>query len=417
MDCQWLFGHAGLFIEKQIDIMELIPYEQFTINGNILKKLNEYYVSKKINEYYTQNGQLPDSGTVETFTMPEKLMDRYKKHFYAEYYRKEVEFEKEYGPSEMIETSFDFSATEDGDSTIFGTTRSGENGVEDDYQYKYWSVIVERPGAGDYMVGMFTSLKDATISLNSIRKYNIYVYHRKSNYQYDGLMRTIKSNATYGYEPVPLDNAFHVCPVYMGMDISSYSPWVNGKYISYETQMEDKEYFGVVKDYTPQKGGVISGYVYTLNPRMTISISGLTDEITAIINIDSHNIDGYAKVTFEIDENGNVLANGNSSGITKISDSLFTYLVTKERIVNTLGLSKIDSWAEYISNPNHCSVQVWVGGSIYDKNGNELGNMLSNDNGRGCVMCRNGLVNTIVLTVPPYGEYVDNGFDFNVIDD
>ena len=46
-----LFGYDGLFIKKQIDIMNLIPYELFEINPKTaLKRLKKHYTNRKIKE-------------------------------------------------------------------------------------------------------------------------------------------------------------------------------------------------------------------------------------------------------------------------------------------------------------------------------------------------------------------------------
>ena len=83
MDCQLLFGHDGLFIEKQIDIMNLIPYELFEINPKTLKCLKEHYTNRKIKEYFNTHGELPNSGTIKTYNIPPQLMEEYKQYYYA----------------------------------------------------------------------------------------------------------------------------------------------------------------------------------------------------------------------------------------------------------------------------------------------------------------------------------------------
>ena len=70
--------------------MALISYDNFNIDSQILRKLEEGYTSRKIKEYYKQHGAMPDSGVVETFTIPSNLMEEYKQFFYAKEYEKEL---------------------------------------------------------------------------------------------------------------------------------------------------------------------------------------------------------------------------------------------------------------------------------------------------------------------------------------
>lgn len=151
---------------KQIDIMELIPYEQFTINPSSLERLTEHYVRDEIKKYFKENGTLPSKEIVDTFTLPADKLERYKKHYYAEYYRKELEFEEKYGPSEMIETTFEFSTIEDSGTTILGTTRSGVSSGNEEYQYEYWTIVTLDNGF--HTVRTFTTLNGVTIRLNTI---------------------------------------------------------------------------------------------------------------------------------------------------------------------------------------------------------------------------------------------------------
>ena len=345
----------------------------------------------------------------------EDKLERYKKHYYAEYYRKELEFEEKYGPSEMIETTFEFSSVDENNSQILGKSKSlilgnGSSGDNENYLYEYWVIII--PFSAEYMVGMFTSLNDVTIALNSLKKYTIYVYHRKSNHQYADLMHLWKTNGTIDSGPAKFDNTFHSCPLYVSMDISSYSTRVNGEIINYETQLEDKEYFGIVEDYVPRKGGIISGNVYTLNPRMIVTISGLTDDVKCKIK-EPYLYD--KNVVFTRRQNGDYYANEDNSKITKLSDNSFTYLLTKDEIVNTLTLSRINEWKNQISSLNSTAC-TWFGCDIYDKDDHFIETLYAND---GCAigLYRNNLTDGGTITIPPYGENIDTGFDFTAIDD
>lgn len=70
--------------------MALISYDDFTIDPRILTKLEEGYTRRKIKEYFKQHGTMPNSGVVETFTVPSNLMEEYKQYFYAKEYEKEL---------------------------------------------------------------------------------------------------------------------------------------------------------------------------------------------------------------------------------------------------------------------------------------------------------------------------------------
>lgn len=70
--------------------MALISYDNFNIDSQILRKLGEGYTSRKIKEYYKQHGAMPDSGVVETFTIPSNLMEEYKQYFYAKEYEEDL---------------------------------------------------------------------------------------------------------------------------------------------------------------------------------------------------------------------------------------------------------------------------------------------------------------------------------------
>ena len=74
--------------------MALISYDDFNIDSQILRKLEEGYTSRKIKEYFKQHGAMPDSGVVETFTIPSNLMEEYKQFFYAKEYEKELKGNK-----------------------------------------------------------------------------------------------------------------------------------------------------------------------------------------------------------------------------------------------------------------------------------------------------------------------------------
>ena len=385
--------------------MNLIPYEEFTINVNILKKLNEYYVSKKINEYYTQNGQLPDSGTVETFTIPEKLMDRYKKHFYAEYYRKEAEFEKEYGPSEMIETSFDFSTADDSESTLLGAKSpmllgANTSGDDTEYQYEYWSIVID--GNNTHKIGQFTSLKNARIELYSLSKYRIYVYHRKSNYQYESITPGASINNRFS------DYWWRLIE---GHDISKYPP--------YKTQSEDKEYIGFIDNYVPTQGGSVKGNVYTLNPRILLNVSGLTNDVSFELNayVGLEGYYGKSSITLMQYSGGTITLNESISGFTRTSDSSFSCVLNKDIVASILPIFIENGPSPFNDNnrieekscgiPYDFGLRCFVGGEekarIYP---------IGFDN----ILHRNDIT-TMNVIIPPLGTNIDTGFEFDTIDD
>lgn len=394
--------------------MNLIPYEEFTINVNILKKLNEYYVSKKINEYYTQNGQLPDSGTVETFTIPEKLMDRYKKHFYAEYYRKEAEFEKEYGPSEMIETSFDFSTADDNGPTLLGAKSpmllgASTSGGDAEYPYEYWNIVVFDKTLNKCCgIGSFTTLENVSISLNSLKTYAFAIYHRKSKYIY-------KQTREY----IPLDNQFHnMSTIRDDGYISSYSikniiPELGYSMPGeeYNTQSEDKEYIGTIDNYTPYKGGIVRGSVYTLSPQKLIMVSGLTSGLTLSLSLGK-------RIIFNCDHYGQLTTNGDPSRLTILSDTSFSYLMSKEELINKLRQSRlIYEFGNTITvcHPEDANYEIGVGSglSCQKENGEvAVGVTITG----GYTICRNG-ISELGINIPPQGEDIDTGFEFNTIDD
>lgn len=252
--------------------MTLIPYDEFQIKESTLNHLKEAYANRKISEYFKQHGELPDAEMTESFhNIPSDLMDGYKKYFYSRYYHNEYEFEKENGPRELIETSFDFSTTVDNDSTLFGTRSNilfgtSTSGNDDEYLYEYWTIAIE--GGNMRKIGCFTSLSNASIKLYSLEKYRVFVYHRKSNYQYEEIFGGKAIDNTFSNYWWP-ESRLH------DYDISSYyGPWSH-----YNTQNEDKEYIGFVGDYVPTIGGTIKGCIFTLNPIIALNVSGLTGNI------------------------------------------------------------------------------------------------------------------------------------------
>ena len=221
--------------------MDIIPYEQFQIKEETIKRLTGFYVDRKVAEYFRKNGVLPTPDVVDTFVMPPEVMEEHRKNLYAKYYKQELDFEKKYGPGEMIEISFNLSTSDDNNSELLGGKSpllfgSGENENDTEYQYGYWSIVVMDEKLNILKIGSFTSLENAIITLNSIKKYNIFVYYRRSNYLYDKII---------SYHPIL--NEFH--------DVftkeSGHYEIRMSDYFDYQTQMEDKEYIGVIKDYVP----------------------------------------------------------------------------------------------------------------------------------------------------------------------
>lgn len=403
---QWSFGYAGLFIEKQIDIMELIPYEQFTINPSSLERLTEHYVRDEIKKYFKENGTLPSKEIVDTFTLPADKLEKYKKHYYAEYYRKELEFEEKYGPRELIEVSFDFSATEDNDSALLGTRStlalgtiiSGDN-IE--YQYEYWVIVIE--GGGISKIGSFTSLKNASIKLYSLSKYRIWVYHRKSNYEYSRIIPD--SN---------IDENFH----------DYWWQWMYGHemsmYSSYTMHNEDKEYIGFIDDYVPTQSGLVKGNVYTLNPRIALNVSGLTDDVVFELNAYS-GLDGYYgknnnPVRVLKYSGGTIIHNETISEFTKSSDSSISCILEKNIVIPSLmifhglnGAPTFDDTDNRIEDKNSTFVNYWYLRCLVDNEVKEtvrdIGHIPRND------------ILTVNVVIPPLGTNIDTGFDFITVDD
>jgi hypothetical protein len=375
--------------------MNLIPYEEFSINENTLDKLNEHYVNRKISDYFTQHGQLPDSGTVETYGIPSELMDRYKKYYYSEYYKKEWELEKEYGPSEIIETTFDFSTIEDIDSTVLGSPSlrfgAGVSGGDKEYQYEYWSIIIIGDNWNFRRIGSFTSLKNVTISLNSLKEYTIYAYLRKSDYLYDSIS-----------EGFQVDNQFHKFVGNTGQTISNY---VNG------TQMEDAEYIGVVNNYKPTPNGVITGSVYSLNPHVEITFSGFTNGMSCEFAFQPD----VVSIIINYKENGELetAGVGDINRLTKLTDTSFMYLVTKQDLIPVLRLGHYTrSNIGNIQSPQCELIVPHIHLIVYKPNGLICDGVESNI----LEMYRNTLTYGVIY-VPPQGEEIDTGFDIDIIDD
>lgn len=394
--------------------MNLIPYEEFSIDRNTLNKLNEHYVNRKINEYFTQHGQLPDSGAVETYSIPPELMDRYKRYYYSEYYKKVCELEKEYGPGENVETRFSFSTNEDSGDEILGSSLRLGEGVgnnEEEYQYEYWNIVV----IGGYKydlgisptfrkIGSFTSLENATITLYSLTEYQIYVYLRKSNSQYD---RTIAA--------IPLDNQFHDFnsgQIIGNTKISDYSTPSN----YYTTENEDKEYIGVVNSYVPKRGGVISGNIYTLNPRIQLNVSGLTDGAT-------YKLMYGTPITVLRDSGGSItIVDNNSVNLVQTSDSSFSCLLQKNVIARSVGVYASTTNNIYIHSlfdefyyPNNRIEDI---NSIYGQTGSIhcfVDGQIKDSAGFSFIP-RNNII-TLDVVLPELGVNVDTGFDFDTIDD
>lgn len=101
--------------------MALISYDNFNIDSQILRKLEEGYTSRKIKEYFKQHGAMPDSGVVETFTIPSSLMEEYKQFFYAKEYKNEIDLEKE------------IEEENEGGSKVLLFYEAGFNSLSDDF--------------------------------------------------------------------------------------------------------------------------------------------------------------------------------------------------------------------------------------------------------------------------------------------
>ena len=179
--------------------MTLIPYEEFEINAGVLNRLKEAYAERKISEYFKQHGTLPDSGMTQGFyTVPNELMDDYKKYFYSVNYLSSIKESVLYDGDDYVTTSFQLETEDedgnvDGDSTILSsrvlgaspdTETSGSSAFKPtrSYLFKVYYKENENAELNNYAFGFFRAtnigkiLGDATIRLRKGYIYTFDVY-------------------------------------------------------------------------------------------------------------------------------------------------------------------------------------------------------------------------------------------------
>lgn len=381
--------------------MTVIPYEEFHIKESVLNRLIEAYADRKINEYFTQHGEFPDAEIISSFhTLPTDLMEKYKKFFYTKYYHDKYHYEQEHGPSKEIEVSFDFPSVGENNYQILGSVKSpilgeGISGNSEEYLYDYWNIAVCADGQR-YAIGSFTSLSGVTLRVNTVVKYTFWVYHRKSNHQYE---RTMSS--------LPIDNTFHP---FTGDDwsyfsISDYRFDTEDGEIIYDTQLEDKEYIGGIVDFEPSEGRNVTCSVYTFNPRVVSSVSGVVEGLYCYLRYGQER--DKIKVTHE--QGGGLITDGNIECLTQTSETSFDYLITRDKLYPSLGLFSLNG----IDNPQ-CTIfnyiSSWVTAFISDR---EIYPTCY-----GVSYRRNGIeYNQVMLPTHPEGTEIDTGFEIDAVDD
>ena len=81
-NCQWLFGHAGLFMEKQIDIMK--PYSDYQLSERQLAAIARNNASKEIIKFIKENGVEPTDEIIKDFyTVSQSDIEKYRRIYYA----------------------------------------------------------------------------------------------------------------------------------------------------------------------------------------------------------------------------------------------------------------------------------------------------------------------------------------------
>lgn len=357
----------------------MIPYKNYRLNEKQIQFIKSVNARRSIDRYIERNGVEPQN-IEQYYTVTERQLESYRRIFYSHYYAREFADEE---ANNMVDIAMAFSAVEDQVRLGAGAVRGDGN-----YQYEYWNiaVLVYRdiaPGltkVDEYAIGTFSSLENATIQLNTLKKYAICVYHRKSNYQ-------------------PLfnvDNAFH-----------NFTQYASNESIAIpEPRSDDKEYVGVIDEYSPQLGGTIRGSVYTLNPQLMVTVSGLTQGMSIDL------VYGNA-VRITRGENEVLTTDGDISCLTDNLDTSFSYLLTKEKLVNRITVTDILNLGQTnIQNPQH---HICARGGNFAVGHALNGGTITMEGGNTMTLLRNGL-SYENITIPPQTD-VDTGFDFSPIDD
>ena len=393
----------------------MVPYNDFQLTEKQINTVKKEYAKQKIAKYIKEHGTEPDD-LKPFYSVTETQLEAFRMKLYAKQSIDEFEYEQEHGPSEMVETRFSFNNVDDMESPILGfdklSYKLGASVDDDEYQYEYWNIAVI---GGDYpIIGSFSSLREAKVTLNTLKKYDIFVYLRKSKYGYEKTLTSFN-----------IDNEFHQSDMPFGyikeQPLSDYM--VQPKGPKYETQLEDKEYFGMIQKYTPTRNGVVSGSVYTLNPRLQVNVSGLTEGLKCVLHYHSytpyHSAFGWLSypthegvvVKHEIGQN--ITFEGDLHNFVQTSDSSFSCYFEKDYLLASFyGLrTEIASY-----NPNIAAKDFWVGwggGCLwYGPIDGEANISLpgSSDIKRNEITVKNEII-------PPQGEDIDTGFEFDAVDD
>jgi hypothetical protein len=226
-------------------------------------------------------------------------------------------------------------------------------------------------------------------------------------------------------ERIPLDNQFHYGNTPHPGRISSYSDLnyyqLDGRIsrtVEYSTQSEDKEYIGNIDNYVPHRGGIVRGSVYCLSPKKQIIVYGLASGLTLDVNIGNG-------VQFYYNQSGQLTTNGDHSRLTVLSDTSFSYLMTKEELIHKLYESVICNW-DYNGHgnpfarnlvPTNFKFAAYPPRSEWCVCRKENGDEAVGITTVGDYTVFRNEISDCEINIPPQGEDIDTGFEFDVVDD
>lgn len=370
---------------KKIDVM--IPYENYQLSPNQIEYVKHVNARNAIEKYVKLHGAEP-SDLGNYYTVNEKQLESYKRAFYSLYFAKEVANED---PSKLVDVPMEFSTVDE--QTLFGASTFTDT---DNYQYEYWRIAILiynensygtwlSEKVSSYAIGTFSSLKNVTIKLNTCKKYAICVHYRRSKRQIS----------------LTIDNTFH-----------NFTQYPSNTPIAIdEPQLGDKEYIGVIEEYIPHLNGTIKGVLYTLNPQLMVSVSGLTRGMSIDLKYDF----GEA-ITVTCDENGSLTTNGDMSKLVDNLDSSFSYILTKDKLIGSIVVTDVlnimNREQNDIQNPQ-CKIYDRM--SRYAVGHTENGSTITIEGGNHCLLLRNSM-SYESITIPTQTD-IDTGFEFDTVDD
>lgn len=345
----------------------MISYRDYQLPQSTIDYLKEKNARQSIAKYIEEHGEEP-SDISQFFIVSPGEIEQYKRVSYAKLLTSgNVLDNQDEEQEELVTCSLNFSAIDD---NILSSSDEILRGDNDNYQYTYWRILVERHGENGpcgrntWKIGNFTSLNNVSLVLDTRLWYTFYIYLRKSNYLYEYMRTGVSAGHAYigghyiGENEVEgiFDNEFHDCSIiWFAPGSTNLAGNTAGLLFTYEdsstcpkryysandytldysihtfdssiakNQMYDKEYIGTVLNFKPEYGKNISGTVYTFNPKLKIVFNNFTKDSGTITlslkNIENDNIQFWY-------ENDLICTNGDGN-ITEQTETSFSYTLPK----------------------------------------------------------------------------------------